>query len=83
MSLRSRIHQLAYDTAVHVARGVANARAQQLLQQQTGVGTVQKVEGNSVTIKLADGSEKTVINIGGRLFGKDAGVITDAQNFCL
>lgn len=84
MSLKSRITQIAKETAEAVVAASADFRASQV-QGSLGsnVGKVVSVNGNSVTIKGPDGQNSTVANTGQRYLGPGDPVVTDYTNFCL
>jgi len=82
MGLRDRVKEVAKSTAQQVADRIFALRLQQLTQQTAGLATVDKVEGNNLTVKI-NGKKVTVTNAGQRIFGPGDPVITDGQSFAL
>lgn len=82
MSLRGRITEIATEVARQVAIAQAEVRFRQLQQSLSNMSEVTKVEGNEVTLKLADGTERTTLNVGNRIVTEGDPVITDGKNIC-
>lgn len=80
MSLKQRIYDLATQTARQVALQISATRITQMQQSSSSMAQVVSVKGNMITLNMPDGTQQTVVNLGGRIVGPGDAMLTNGIN---
>ena len=83
MSLRQRVNDIASSVATQVAQQLIEIRVKQIAASLSSMATVSKISGNQVTLNMADGTQTTVTNAGGRIVGVGDAMVTDGHSVAL